>query len=434
MSNQDDSMSPWKRRGFGWTSLALAALVFVPLGIYGLAGESDRWHAALLMERYLDGDRQEAIDSMRDIVDRRPGNRQLRLILAQWLLENDKASEALELVEPAFAADPDVRVGRLYLECLQANERCKEALQRYRELHPATVVRDGENRWEHLNGVAYWQALCDDELDDAIRNSHKVVSEVSAEWRAVVKDELQPNLQVAVASVLLYRGSSRVGSGGHEISTREYNDEIMAILKPVVDSFSGALVTLEAGKSDDLELVKSRFASMLTVRALVLQDLGELERSFADRRRITELGYDAATIASHWPDLIECYRHLRRLAMYLDTRGCVSYKRGDPELAFGDLNAAVMAQEAICKAGPRVAAWYEFQTADLREHNAGINRVWNRNLAVLLYHRSWIKNELSRQALSANGNAAMQHAFSREAADDLRRVRELGFKPGAGLY
>ena len=434
MTNQSDTISVGQRRGFGWASLALATLVLVPLTIYGLAGETDRWQAALLMEKYLDGDKQQAIDSMREIVDRQPDNRHLRLILARWLLENDKASEALELVEPIFAADQNLRVGNLYLECLQANSKRKEALRLYHELHPATVVRDGERRWEHLNGVAYWQALSDDELDDAFRNSHKVVSEVAAGWRGAVKDELQPVLQIALASVLLYRGSSRVSSGGHEIRTREYKNEIMAILDPIVDNLSTAVATGEAEKSDNLEIANSAFASMLTVRALVWQDLGELDRSFADRRRIAEMGYDAATIASHWPVLIDCYRHLRKLAMYLDTRGFVLYRQGNSILAFGDLNAAIMAQEAICKAGPHVVAWYEFQTADLREHYSGINQIWNRNLAVLLYHRSWIKTEIKRMASLAGSDSAIQSADSLDAAEDLRRVRALGFKPGAGLH
>jgi hypothetical protein len=443
------SRPPAGRGGFGWACLILTLLVLGPLVVYGLSGESDRWRAATLFERYLDGDRQAAIDGMREIVQRQPDNLQLRATLVRWLLDNNQAVEALRLIRQVPGKSRNVAVEELSMECLAANNQWQEAFQLFRQLNPAARQRNPSELLSHLNRLAYWQMLSDEALIDAERNSHRAVAEMANEWQATVGDESGPTLQVALASVLVYRGAGGKAAAARTITSREYRQEIMAILDPVIEQLSAVcasgqsasegntasegstlwqwlrgsgpgLQQLIGGNSEEnRQTLAINLASMLTARALVFQDLGEMEKSFADRRRVAELGHDPEEIARHWPDLSSCLPHLMALASFLDTRGCVQYKLGRDALAQADLNAAVMAQETLCRAGTRIAATWLFETADLREQRVVVEQQWDRTLAVILFHRSWVNQGLNRVE---------------DAAADLRRVRELGFEPGPGLF
>ena len=71
------------------------------------------------------------------------------------------------------------------------------------------------------------------------------------------------------------------------------------------------------------DLIRAGLVSLLTVRALVFQDLGRQQAANADRFRVRELGYDADRLAENLPGKFACLDLLNNATTYLDTRGYV---------------------------------------------------------------------------------------------------------------
>ncbi len=423
------------------TLLGVGLLVFAPVLWYGGAEELDRWRVAALMEKYLDGKHEEAIAGLREIVARRPGNQEARIVLAGWLVDANQAGEALELVEAVPAAQRSRGLLKVYQNCLLANGRSGEAISVFRELYPANELRTPDEQLFHRNGLSYFQALDGSETGMALRNSSSVVADVAARWNGDTGIALLPGLQAALCAVLIYRGETGRPPAGKEINSEKFQQEIFAILDPVIELLHEELESARAapgGRWSELNPflpdfipfdsdwnpagtrgIADALAAFLTVRALVYQDLNDVEKSFADRRAVMKLGRDPESIAAKWPALVDCTDHLENLAMFLDTRGCVFYRLDQLHMALGDFQAAVIAQESLVRAG----AWHlpggSIQTADLREHRERFEEQPRKSLAVLLYHRSWVFRELGLEAL--------------ERAD-VARVRELGFVPGDHLF
>jgi tetratricopeptide (TPR) repeat protein len=417
---------------------ALIALVFVPIAMYGCEGELDRWRAAVLMERYLDGEQERAINGLAEIVERQPADQQLRVTLAQWLLDDRQAARALALIGEVPEQMRSRSLLKVLQDCLVAVGKTEEALRVFRQRYPANELPNPDERNVYLNELAYLRALDGSGLKHAEKNSTQVVANIAHNWNVAFGIDLSAHQQVALAAVLIYRGSAGVPAPGQKIRTREFRDVMLEILDREIFRLENepraapetGLPPEMPGRGDspeptDEELPQAdpppvdALATMLTARALVWQDLGKPEKSFADRQRVLELGYDPAAIAGKWPGLPAWFQQLMWLATVLDTRGCVIYQRGDPERALQDLDAAVMGQLALVEGDASRLPGIVIETTDLRERRAQFEEQPRKTLAVLLYHRSW--------ALWSLGHY-------REAQADVRQIRELGYQPGAHLF
>lgn len=107
-------------------------------------------------------------------------------------------------------------------------------------------------------------------------------------------------------------------------------------------------------------------------------------------------------------------------AALLDTRGFIHFRRGAFESARADLNDAISLLEAERRPAAASAETKRRETTreDPREERR-LRREQDHTLAVLLYHRLQILEELEAEV---------------EAAMDRQRIRELGFEPSEKLF
>ncbi|MGI9519497.1 MAG: tetratricopeptide repeat protein [Pirellulaceae bacterium] len=426
--------------------IGVVLLVLVPVMVYGCRGELDRWRAAVVMERYLDGDKQQGIVQLTQIAERLPNNIGLQATLARWMLDDERPEDALELINAIPEEKRDARIQAIRQDCLLASGRPEEALEAYRAANPANINRGYEQKLQHRNTLSYLQALAGQELRLALKNSRYVVNETAGAWNHLEDVKLPTHLQVYFCATILYREQAqRTVEQGDTAVAETFTQTALDQLSPVIEelrrernvisrldpqAISEALLSLFGMQADEQETKLPQvarkkeenahaLAAFLTLRALIYQDLGEQESSWADRRAIMELGYDPEMVASKFPELQLCAVQLLRLAPFLDTRGCVQYQMNVLESALVDLNAAVAAQRTIVDV-PFAAPRTRFEASlDPREQYEFFVRGPKKSLAVLLYHRSWILRELGAE---------------KSAQADAAEIRELGFKPGRFLF
>ena len=160
-------------------------------------------------------------------------------------------------------------------------------------------------------------------------------------------------------------------------------------------------------------------ATLLTLRALVYQDLGEEQRSCADRRQVIKLGYEPEEIADMMPTFADCVFQLELVSMVLDTRGCVHYQLNEFPSALADLNIAVMGQEALVDVAEFTPRTTREASLDPRQQFEQFVRGPQRTLATLLFHRSWARRSVGDET---------------GAREDVANIRDLGYVPGNYLF
>ncbi len=427
------------------TILGLSLLVLVPVGYYGLRGEVDRWRAAQAMESWLDGDKQDSLQRLTEISQRLPHDHRLKLVLSEWLLEDYQAEQALQLVREIPPQYRDRRSQTLLQHCLLALGQPAEALEAYRQDNPANEVRV-EQELFHKNTLAYFQALANVELPLATRNSNLVVNEVAKLWNRTQHIPLSAHMQGLFCSAVIYRHQWQRSSGSDVASRDKYADKAIAILSGAVAHLETEYERLcqrddhalreslalwfgplqEAGEASEQPVAPSRkedtahaLATLLTLRALIYQDLQQDEASFTDRRRVLKLGYEPEEIAEMIPPFSDCVFQLELVSTVLDTRGCVFYQSNEFAAALADLNLAVMGQAALVDVADIRPRTQQESSLDPRQQREVYVRGPQRTLATLLFHRSWVNRALG---------------YPLRAAQDLAEIRKLGFVPGNYLF
>lgn len=471
MSQPPESFPSRKNR---WVIPCLILLVALPILYQGFSGEVDRWRAAQVMESWLDGEKGQSIAKLKEISQRLPDDHGLKVVLAKWILDlgaidgNAKhAAEALELLKDIPDQYQDAQSIRLQRNCLLAMGKHEEALLAYRAANPADEERSIREQVQHKNDLAYYQALADQELQLALSNSHEVVRFEVNEWNKKTHILLAEHMQGMFCSALVYwRQIDRLALDDSARRQDFGNKAIKNLSAPIlgkeaeyvrlkiqVDELTNATASLEeesptdeASSSDSNEsepggagtepenlsakekLTKMQeskenaahaLATMLTLRALMYQDMGQSEKSFADRRQVTQLGYMPETMARKLPTLKDCVSQLDTLASYLDTRGCVLYKLNHLPAAFADLNVAVTAKQTLVDVAEFVPRTSLETSLDPRQQFEMFVRQPRRSLAALMFHRSWV--------LRGGGD-------QKGARADITAVRELGFVPGNYLF
>ena len=426
--------------------IGVVLLVLLPVLVYGCRGELDRWRAAVVMDRYLDGEKQQSIEQLDQIVKRLPNDYGLKATLSRWLLDDERPAEALTILDEVPADQRDPRIQSIRQECLLASGQPEKALESYRQANPSNQDRSYEQTLQHRNSLSYFLALAGTELPLAIKNSQFVVTETAGAWNQFEDIKLPTHLQVYFCAGMLYREQARrndeqYSKGGDTPFSRK----AIAQLDPVIEELRrtrsvierldpeaiaealGSLFGMNAEKEGKRlpqvarkkEENAQSLAAFLTLRALVLQDLGERERSWADRRAVIELGYEPEMVAGKFPEIQSCSWQLLRLAPFLDTRGCVYFELNQYESALQDLNAAIAAQRTIVDV-PFAAPRTRFEASlDPRQQYEFFVRGPQKSLAVLLYHRSWVLRALGDET---------------GAQADAAEIRDLGFKPGRFLF
>ncbi|MDG2012719.1 MAG: hypothetical protein P8J33_04400 [Pirellulaceae bacterium] len=445
-----------KRQGVNRLAiLALVLMVLVPVLYFSWFAEGDRWRAAQAMEAWLDGEKEESIQTLTEITDRLPNEHRLKLVLGEWLLEDYQAEKALDLARSIPEQFQDQRSQMLVQNCLMALDRRSEALDAYRAANPANEARDYQAELFHKNALSYFQSLAGVELPLALKNSNYVLGEISFFWNQAQALPLSVHLQgLFCTAVIYYEQIQRFQDDAEK--QQMYAEKATAILSGAIAHLTEEVASWEKDlptdappnseddapasegqeelADDSLNEAEAEEAQeeasqqdeltralqvLLTLRALIYQQMQQEELSFADRRQILELGGDPETLANALPSFDECTFQLELVAMVLDTRGCVNYELNEIPAALSDLNVAVLGQEALVDVAfltPRNGRETSLDPRQQYEEFV-VNR--QRTLAALLFHRSWVRR--------AAGN-------DRGAQEDLARIRQLGYVPGHYLF
>jgi len=486
LSEQEQADLPHPGKNSRWAIIALVLLVTLPVGYHLGRGEADRWRAAAVMESWLDGNKQQAISELQQIVSRLPDDRQLKLVLAEWILalgatdrSQQKADQALDLIQEIPENYRSNRWQTVNQHCLLALGKPDEALKAYQEANPANQDRSASELFRHRNALAYFQALANSDLRLALRNSNLVVRDVYGTWNGSQDTPLTEYLQVQYCAALVYR--RQMERYAEDVNKKsEYAQRATSILSEAIDEIQSeyerlcklnrlaealpgspseffrswlwnwlwpadrkgtgedAVVKVKDQANDSAgqggkeqqepplakqkEDIAHALAALLTLRALIHQDVDEQKESFDDRRRVLKLGYDPESIAGKMPDFRNCVIQLQNLAQVLDTRGCVYLKLnavGAAGKALIDLDMAVLAQQAYVDVSEVAPRTLMESSLDPREQTELYIREPQRSLATLLFHRSWARNAMGQPM---------------EASTDLAAIRRLGFVPGYYLF
>ena len=416
----------------------------MPVLVQGLRGEFDRWRAAKVMEVWLDGDRKQAIDDLNTILQRLPEDHRLKLVLGEWLLDDRQAERALTLVREIPEQYRDWRSMALVQHCFLAMGQPDQALREYQEANPPKLQREPDQAVFHKNSLAYFQALAGQDLPLALRNSNFVVNQVAGLWNNQQQIPMSAHVQGLFCSAIVYRNQMQ-RYRNDPTKKSDYADRAITILsgsiahledeyetmcrneQSVVQKVTNAFLWIVDLPNDDQSDIADKrkedaahaLATLLTVRALIYQDIGQDDKSVRDRRRVLQIGYQPEQLADMMPSFSDGVFQLELVAMVLDTRGCVHYQMDDIPAALADLNIAVIGQEALVDVAEFRPRTDRQTSLDPRQQFEQFVRGSQRTLAALLFHRSWARHR------AGDKTGAFQ---------DVARIRALGFVPGNYLF
>ena len=438
----------------------LLLVVFIPILFYSCPQELSRWRAAQAMERHLDGDLDFAIAEMEELTEAYPENLTYRIRLAQWLLQDQQPTRALAIAESLVERYPDHGgFGYLYVECLQASGKPREALAVYKKhssgLEFPSSIWDRyiipEAKLMHLNNLSYMRALASSEISEAQKDMQTVVGAYDHDWNNNQPLQLSTHIQLTLCTAVLNRHALEIrtwqtppsddATSLFEAALDHLDREIRFHSKWYQDKLSDTQTLIVEGMSqhfpmrgqserkvrknrNSMEGVAFQLAVLLTARAHLYQVWpdGEYEdRMVRDQRAVQQLGFDANRIVRCFPAIWQAEDHAESVARILDTRGCLLLWNSEPKhrrRALDDLTVAVDALEALVAVGPNLPSANNELTADRRQQHVWQQRTI-KTLATVLYHRVWAYNSLE---------------LHEAAHRDGKRIRQLGFAPGPGLF
>ncbi len=453
------------RPSFIWQLLLLLPLTFLLVAMFpGCQAELAKWEFARGLIELEDGKTESAIARMMAAVEQSPSDDGLKLALSVHLSEQGER-EALRLCDEVLEKYPGNQAVIFNKSICQHNlGDFEDGLATYKLLLSDHVGRD----IVELNNLAYFRGLAGKELMLAAENIKVAVdAEEQNGWPS--GRFLPMTIRAALAIGLLSRRvecqESAIGVLSSHVEALESDCEKLDSIISLI-AFSPVQNQLEpdqqlSGEAElyrkRLEVTQSVLASVLTVRALINQDLGQEQECNADRYRVKELGFDADQIAKKLPSEMACFEDLKTAIMLLDTRGFVfallpfSEDQATPEEraypmfrtssyreAMKNLDAAVMSAEYA----RRVLQSQLFNTPMYSAKEVGdmLART-TRSEAVLLNHRVQL-NQLM-MARSATENATNEEGvasetdiatWEKEIEVDQARIKALGFIPDSSLF
>lgn len=408
-----------------------AAVVALPIGFYGCQSEMARWNFAHARNLYDAGKTEEAIENGKKAISKSPKDLRLKLELSRWMMHNGKADEALPLIEEAVEnAVPPTNAMMLKSDCLVHLGKPDEALVNFKRVAEQLSQSELQSPGR-LNGLAYYRSLAGAELDRALIDIENALADLSDVWVFAAEDIIPFEDQVHVATAMVSR---RVEKQSDVLPV--VNDRITRVLGLLdqVQKENSAAVYKQMEKTDDeevafsseiekqfkkrsaeLSIIRRSLSVLLSVRALLYQDLGDQQNCIRDRQQVDELGGDADQLLLSVPADWQCLSVVSAGASFIDTRGFVYAARKQYILAQQDFEIATLAAQVLNAAHD--SEIFNSAMVDIRgDYN---KRDSNRLEAVVLNHHCVVLDELGRKA---------------EAAKNRARIRELGFEPGPHLF
>lgn len=421
--------------------VAVASFAVLPLTMYGCGPEWARWDATQANMYFRLGETEDALYQLRDAIRKSPRDPVLKLTLAQRLIEIDKHDEALELANQVLEVFPDnAEAIEVISSAYQEKGDFKSALAANLDFYKSQSFR---RDMSDLNMLAYRRALAKTDLHLAKADIEEVVRAQNRSFAWTGDDELDLCVKATVLAAMVSRCCDAEQDAIEVISpqveelrlrilfaNRLLSSEVYSLSR---DSFPVRQNEGVLKRQQLLDKFERRAAALLSCRALLYQDAGDLVNCEADRREVAKLGFDSSEIVNNLPDERLALLMLGGPSAFLDTRGYIcSLLPWDEDLdpnkshvrdsvssnanAVRDMNIAILCSEIGYK-----ALDYPLGNAiELNEDNKrAAHKRRKRELAVLLYHRMMLH----------------QRADNTELANlDAKRIRELGSEPGPGLF
>ncbi|MDA8563306.1 hypothetical protein N9L06_02525 [Mariniblastus sp.] len=408
--------------------LFFTCLVLVPALLHH---EPLKWQAAQAMVRYENGDRDEAIESLRQVASKLVDDQYIQFTLVDWLTENGQAKKAVEHFDRQLEHKP----GSVTSLALRRESECgagdyQAAWQTHQQLQELETQRLNRSAAD-LNEQAYFRALANVDLPTARSEIRQAVAKVSYDSGIPGFNAPLPSQALIAASLL----SRHVDA--QSLVLPHLNRRIDAVRKVLEDREKSLVELLEEFSNESFPLSQSRegllkdvrfkvdfrrheLAFLTVCRALMVEDLGHPNRCDSDRAQIVHLGLQPQMVADLLPEDSICHPMATRAIAYLDTSALVLTKMlgNDPsqlieeELtlanAITDLNISVAVCDVIDR---RIQTAKESTESELKQRR--------KVFAAVLHHRV-----LAHQK---SGNAEL-------AQLDRERIKSLGFDPDANLH
>lgn len=421
----------------------VASFAMLPMIMFGCSPEWARWDASQANAFFKQGETSDALYQLRDAIRKSPRDAVIKLTLAERLIDLKKPQESLDLCAEVLDAYPDN---------IHAMRVKSQAQQRAGDFESALATELEINEWLQayqrdafrLNAIAYARVLANKDLPLAKEEIEAAIAQVnrSIAWSGDKELPIHFQIKATVLASLVARCCD-MQNESLQVLTKE-----IALYRKVTDARRGMLTELVYQQSNnafplredqsirdqrrELRSAETQLATLLSCRALLLQDLGDSERCQADRLEVQSIGYQSSQVVSEFPDDKRAMLLLGNFGGILDTRGYVccmlpwrEEQRKDTELrpnhfsshgdALRDMDVAILCNR-VSQASFDCSLRNVVELSLDREGE--LERLKEFEL-VFRYHRMLVHQRHGDQEL---------------ATTDEQRIRELGEEPGPHLF
>ena len=421
-----------------WPWFALLALLFAYLavGAAEFSGELASWHAAAGREEQLDGNPQRALSHFDNAVAcdaENPDFYRWRAECYRELSQHERALEEydqLAQIRPLETWDHWQRADLLMLLdrrqlAVDAARAGLEAFQR------GGAVRGALGNAQVLNGVAYFRAVAQLELDEALPQITEAIELLGGQARiftdyaylCFLQEQYPLALKLLSAAEQIYADRQQIQDTALESEQSPVNqDEIRGRIRNLRKSRGRVLYHRLLVLREQIRQLQDRLAAVppgdAAERTQLAQQLTD-KRGLVDTER-ARLESELESSVEEWeanalPEKYALIEMMRFYAMVIDTRGFLYYQRKEYAAAFQDVRLAVQIGESVA------SEWLSIQRGletDLRELERE-RRSFCRSLATIRYHRLLVASRLKARSM---------------AEEDRQRIEELGHQPNPKLF
>jgi hypothetical protein len=414
-------------------------LLGIIVGLVGCNSETARWEFAQALRLMEKAETDAALDRMRQAVRKSGDHWELALPFAIELAKRGD-QEALAICDQILASEEirqtpwlNVHARKVKIECQKYLGDFSGALTTFKTLHRDRVIR---SHWED-NDLAYTRALAGRELDLAYNNITHAMQAAASDWLS--GERLSMREKCVVASVLLARYCLAEAQQNPHIEPAaraekrllETSAYLSVIIEEYVNEYGRIIECVKSNEKSDLSLerctAKSNLIALLTVRALVFQDLKEWKLSQEDREHASQMTEDLEKVLQGLPGELSCLEFVMHASALLDTYGFIQSRlpwQGANSLSdlpassyresLSNLNVAVLATEVLRRAfaGKLVN---RISLANVPK----MQTLQQRSEAVLRYHRMLTHQRAGQIDLAERDRIA---------------IVDLGFQPGRQLF
>jgi hypothetical protein len=276
--------------------LAAATIVLGPLLGAGLHQERARWRIAAGLEHWLNNDLPAALAELDAAAQLAPDLTQIYALRSQWRLYAGDYAGALADAEQVLNASPrSMRGVQLKGDALVYLGRASEAAALWAEFAPVPRSQYDIADPTLLNGVAYYRALGEQNLDTAWAEINAALKQLNQMSEFARSQEAWRSSQVAFLDT---RGYLRYLRRDYHGALEDLNPAVFGAERQRQEQLLDRTTAVRMGMIDprvvewQLKDVNRTVAVIRYHRALALDALDRGEEAQKDYRRVRELGFE----------------------------------------------------------------------------------------------------------------------------------------------